>query len=270
MVGILNIQMTSVVGNKQLNIKKVEHFINKHSDKKLDLVVLPEFFSTGIDHNAFLDNPEDENGGETISAICDIAKKFNTNIAAGTVIEKSGENLYNTSFVINREGKIIDKYRKIHLFNYMGGTEGERITAGNETKVIDLDFGKIGMSICYDMRYPLHYKKLAQRGADIIVSPTAWCIPNEIYNDLDALHYAQEMWIAMNRVRAYDNQIYLISCNQTRAVNKEVQGIGNSMVISPTAEILSNAQNEQGAVYTEIDIQLAKYYRSICPIAQFD
>ena len=172
MTGILNIQVKPIIGNKELNLKKIEHYIKKYSDKNLDLVVFPEFFSTGISHEQFLNYPEDENGGDTIAFIQELAKKYNTNIIAGTVIEKSADKLYNTSFIIDRNGNIIDKYRKIHLFNYMGGTEGERITPGDREVVVDFDFGKVGLGICFDIRYPLHYNKLIKKGADIIVLPT--------------------------------------------------------------------------------------------------
>lgn len=270
MTGILNIQVKPIIGNKELNLKKIEHYIKKYSDKNLDLVVFPEFFSTGISHEQFLNYPEDENGGDTIAFIQELAKKYNTNIIAGTVIEKSADKLYNTSFIIDRNGNIIDKYRKIHLFNYMGGTEGERITPGDREVVVDFDFGKVGLGICFDIRYPLHYNKLIKKGADIIVLPTAWVIPNEIYDDPKTLQYAQEMWIAMNRTRAYDNMVYVISSNQTKRANDMFSSIGHSVIISPAAEIIANAKNDECAIYADIDLDVVKYYRQIYPIAQID
>lgn len=270
MVGILNIQIKPLLNKPEINLKKIEHYIKKHSNKKLDLIVLPEFFSTGINHEYFLTHPVDENGGEIIDFIKELAKKYNTNIIAGTVIEKSEEKLYNTSFAINRSGETIAKYRKIHLFNYMGGTEGDRITAGDQEIVVDFDFGKVGMAICFDIRYPLHFKKLAKLGADIIVLPTAWAIPNEIYNDSETLKYAQEMWIAMNRTRAYDNMVYLVISNQTKKSNDQFSCIGNSLMISPTAEVIANAKDQEGAIYSDIDLQPVKYLRQTYPIAQID
>ena len=76
MSGILNIQFKPAKGKKDVNLKKVEYYLEKSSDKKLDLVVLPEFFSTGIDHESFINAPEDEYGGETIKFICELAKKY--------------------------------------------------------------------------------------------------------------------------------------------------------------------------------------------------
>lgn len=270
MTGILNIQLMPKLGDKEFNLKKVELFIKKYSDRKLDLVVLPEFFSTGVDHEAFLNAPEDENGGETIKTICEYAEKYNTNIVAGTVIEKAGDKLYNTSFAINREGKIIEKYRKIHLFNYMGGTEGERITAGDRYVAADFDFGKVGMAICFDMRYPLHYKKLAQMGAEIIVLPTAWIVPNEIYDDVESRRFAVNTWDAMNKTRAYDNLVYCVSCNQCGRVDDNMSGLGHSMIVAPTSEVLANAKDSQCAVYADVDLEVVKYYKSIYPIANID
>jgi len=270
MAGILNIQLKPTLGDKEINLKKVEHYIKKNSDKKLDLVVLPEFFSTGVCHESFLNDPEDENGGETIKKIQELAKKYNTNIVAGTVIEGAGDRLYNTSFVINREGEIVDKYRKIHLYNYMGGTEGDRITAGDRLVVVDLDFAKIGMAICFDGRYPLHMKKLAQMGAEIIVMPTAWLVPNEIYEDKEALEFAKTTWLSTNRIRAYDNHVYFVSSNQCGKINDIVAGLGNSLIVAPTSQILADAKDSQCAVYADIDLELVKYYKSIFPIADID
>ena len=270
MTGILNIQFNPTLGKKEVNLRKVEHYIKKNSDKNLDLVVLPEFFSTGIHHESFLSVPEDENGGETIKTVCEFAKKYNTNIVAGTVIEKSNDKLYNTSFIINRCGEIVNKYRKIHLYNYMGGTEGERITAGNQAITVDLDFGRIGLGVCFDIRYPQHYRKLVQDGAQIVVLPTAWIIPNEIYQDKDSLAYAQDMWVAMNRTRAFDNLVYVVSCNQIGQVTALNSSIGTSLIISPTTQVLANAKDTQGGSFADIDLELVKYYKSIYPIANID
>ena len=270
MVKILNIQINPVIGNKKDNLQKIESFIAENSDKNPDLIVLPEFFSTGIDHNSFINSPEPVNGGDTIKFVSELAKKFNTNIVAGSVIEKENNKLYNTTFVINRNGNIVDKYRKIHLYNYMGGTEGERITAGDKIVVTDLDFGRIGLGICYDIRYPLHYKKLAKLGAEIIVLPTAWGVSNEIFEDKAMLKHAQELWIAINKTRAYDNLVYVVSTNQIGKCNDKVSCIGNSMIISPTTEILSNAYNQEGGFLANIDLNMVKLYKTIYPICEID
>ncbi len=270
MIGILNIQFKPIIGDKNANLKIVEKFIDDNSDKKLDLVILPEFFSTGVSHEDFVNSPEDINGGFVISFISDLAKKYKTNIVAGTVIESDNGKLYNTSFVLDRNGSIIGKYRKIHLYNYMGGTEGERITPGNELKVVDFDFGKVGIGVCYDIRYPLHYKNLVKEGAQLIVLPTAWIVPNEIYDNKESLEYTKDMWIALNRTRAFDNMVYTISSNQCGKVNDNISALGSSVVISPTAEVLACADDDNSALYVQLELGIVDYLKSIYPISFID
>ena len=126
------------------------------------------------------------------------------------------------------------------------------------------------MAICFDMRYPQHYRKLTQMGAEIIVLPTAWIVPNEVYQDKEALAFAQDTWIAMNKTRAYDNLVYLVSCNQTGQVNNEFGGIGNSVIVAPTSQILAIAKEDQTAIFADVDLEIVKYYKSIYPIANID
>ncbi|MBR1424130.1 carbon-nitrogen hydrolase family protein [bacterium] len=269
MAGILSIQTNPIIENKKLNLENIKKEIQKNTNNELDLVIMPEFFSTGISQE-FGKNPEDENGGETIRFIQNIAQEFNTNIIAGTVIEKTDNKCYNTTFAINRSGDIIGKYRKIHLFNYMGGNEGNLITPGNKEVVVDMDFCKVGLAICFDIRYPLHFKKLAKMGAEIIVLPTAWVIPDEVFENKDTLRYAQEMWISMLRTRAYDNMVYLVSSGLTKKVDEKRSCLGTSLIISPTAEILAKANTEEGSIYAQIDTKAVNYLKSIYPIADID
>jgi nitrilase len=266
MAKLLNIQLKPTLNNKELNLKKIEFFIKKFANKNLDLVVIPEFFSTGMCFETFKATAENENGGETIKNICNLAKKYSTNIIAGTVIEKNNDKFYNTSFLINRNGEIINKYRKIHLYNYFGGNEGEIITAGEDLVVADFDFGKVGIAICFDLRFPLHYQKLAQIGAEIIVQPSCWAVPADIFNNKDHLKFAQDTWLSMNKIRAYDNMAYVVCSNLINKVSSDFYAIGNSAIIAPTSQVIKNAKNEQGAIFADIDLELVKYYRSICPI----
>lgn len=264
---ILNIQIKSVCNNVESNLKKIEYFLSKNADKKPDLVLMPEFFSTST---AYINNAENEDGGETIKFISELAKKYKTNIVAGSIVRKADKKLYNTSFAINRDGVVIEKYDKIHLFDYLGGTEGNEITAGKEIKIAEFDFAKVGLAICFDVRYPLLFKELAKSGVDIIVLPTAWLVPGEIYNDRNQLQTAKEMWISMLRTRAYDNMCYFVVSNQTKDIMKGFFGIGNSMIISPTAEILAKIDENEGAISAEVEFETLKYLRNLFPIAKID
>lgn len=267
MAGILNIQINSLMRSKEANFSKIDYYMRKNIDKKLDLVVLPEFFATNID---YVDFAEPEYGGETIEFIKSLAKKYHTNIIAGSVVREVNERLYNTTFAVNREGEVIETYDKVHLFNYMGGSEGERIEAGKDIKIANFDFAKVGMTICFDMRYPTYIREIVRKGAQIIVMPTAWLVQREIYDDEKTLAYAQDMFKAMCRTRAFDNMVYLVVSNQTKECGKSWRGLGKSMIISPTAEVLAEAELKECALYSEVEIDAVEYLKSIYPITSID
>ena len=265
MAGILNIQIKSVLNDKNINFRKIEHFIKRNADKELDLVVLPEFFAT---NNNYLETIEPNDGGETIKFIKELAKKYNTNIIAGSVVRKDKDKFYNTSFAINRSGKIVQTYNKIHLYNYFGGNEGEKITAGNEIAIAEFDFARVGMAICFDIRFPLHFQNLIKENVDIITIPCAWLVPDEVYNNQECLEIATNMWKSICKTRAYDSGVYLIISNQTKEAAQNLYGLGSSMIIAPNAQILADAKDKECGIYANIDINVVKYMRQLFPIAK--
>ena len=266
--GILSIQFRPKLGNKTANLNKIEELLKRNEDKKLDLILIPEFFSTGICHNAMINEPEDEYGGETIEKIASLASKYKTNIIAGSIIEKVNDKLYNTSYAINRNGETIAKYRKIHLFNYLGGTEGERITPGNEPVVVDFDFAKVGMSICFDIRYPLHFRKLLQMGAEIMVCPTAWAYLNS-QSDLEK-ETTKNVWCSLNVARAAENLVYFISADICGKVDSFLSASGNSMIVSPTGNVLQNAGEEEGTIFEEIYLNIVRDFKKSYPVVEIE
>lgn len=266
MAGILSVQFNPVIGNKEANLQKVYELIEKNSDKELDLIVLPEFFSTGIDDNAFITNPEAPDGGDVVEFMQQTAKRFNTNIVCGSVIIQEGANRYNTSFVINREGRVIAQYRKIHLFNYFGGNEGSYITPGDKTLVVDLDFGKVGVSMCFDIKFPMLYRELIKQGAEIIVSPSAWSALTSL-SDKEKDDFAAT-WRAMNVCRAAESLVYFVTANLTGNANKFLYSIGNSMICAPMGEIIENAGTDENSIYAEADLSLVRKLKTTVPVAE--
>ena len=255
------------MGEADNNLVKVENFIAENASKKLDLVVLPEFFATGFDYAR---DCEPENGGKIIEFISELAKKYNTNIIAGTVLRRKSDGLYNTSFALNRKGEVIAEYDKIHLFDYFGGSEGSVTKAGNKVVTVEFDFAKVGMAICFDIRFPLHFNKLIKENVDMIVVPTGWLIPNEIYNDENSLKIARDMWKSMCRTRAYDNMTYFVISNLTQSAISGFSGLGTSMVITPTAEIIAEAHDKECAIFAQIDTDIVKYLKQVFPVAELD
>lgn len=262
MAGILSIQYKQIVNDKQANLLKIAEILEQNSDKTLDLVVLPEFFSTGICDEMYTDT-EPSDGGKTVKFISELAKKYNTNIIAGTVIEKDDDKLYNTMFVLDRNGQAAGKYRKIHLFGYMGGNEDKALTAGDKEVVIDLDFARVGLSICFDIRYPLHHRKLAQAGAEIIVSPSAFSYPASL-SDEDKFAFINT-WRSLNVTRATENLVYFVTSNLLGKSYPYLYSIGNSMISDPWGRILADAKEDETSVYAAISLMAGKEIRKIYP-----
>ena len=266
--GILCVQYNPILGDKAGNIEKASEIINQYSDSKLDLVVLPEFFSTGICDKSFINEPEDENGGETIKSICEIAKRYNTNIIAGTVIRLIDGKRYNTSFAINRKGEIVAKYDKIHLYNFAGGNEDKFITPGNEIVVVDFDFAKVGMSICFDIKFPMHYKKLIQKGAEIIASPSGW-ITLSAFSEQVKTDFVKT-WQGMNMCRASETLTYFATANLVGLANKELYCVGNSMICDPLGAVIAGADTYESGVYGEIDLSVVRDFKKLYPISNME
>lgn len=266
---ILTIQISPKIGDKLYNCNKAAQMICDNAENGLDLVVLPEFFSTGIDDRSFVSQPEEEKSSQVLAYFSQIAKQFKTNIICGTVIEKTkDEKLYNTSYAIDRKGAIIGKYRKIHLYNYLGGNEGKTICAGNTPVVINFDFAKVGMSICFDIRYPLLYKTLIKMGAEIIVSPSAWCTLSRS-NEEDIADFIN-CWRALNISRGAENLVYFVSSNLVGTSNLFLYSVGNSMIINPMGKILANAQNTENATCQVLDMSLVRKLKKEYPVYNLD
>lgn len=268
-VRILNIQLNAKMGDRLYNCNKVGRFISNNAKNGLDLVIVPEFFSTGIDGTSFVEHPETQENSGVLAYFSELARQFSTNIICGSVIEKTPENkLYNTSYALDRKGKIVGKYRKIHLYNYLGGNEGNTITPGNTPVVADFDFAKVGMSICFDIRYPQLYKSLIKMGAEIIVSPSAWCIPSA--SSADEIADFINCWRAFNVSRAAENLVYFITSNLIGINSRYLYCIGNSMITDPYGKIISNGQNSECAVYEKLDMETVRKLKKQYPIYSID
>lgn len=266
---VLSVQFNPTLGDKLKNCNRIGEIISDNSKDGLDLVVLPEFFSTGIDHSALTENPEEESKSPTLAYFSELAKQFGTNIICGTVIEKTIDNkLYNTSYAIDRKGAIVGKYRKIHLYNYFGGNEGSTTSPGDTPVVVNFDFARVGMSVCFDIRYPLLYKNLIKMGAEIIVSPSAWS--NLASANSDEMADFINCWRAFNVARASESLVYFVTSNLVGKSCPFLYSIGNSMITNPLGKILDNAQNNECALNQKLDMHLVRKLKKEYPVYNLD
>ena len=254
-IEILAVQMGSVIGNLGVNIEKVRNLLEDSLSNKLaDFVFLPEVWTVGWDCQSFPSCSEEINNAESVKMLQEIAKKYSTNIIGGSFIEKGKDrNLYNTCPVINRNGEIVCTYNKNHLFSYYGCAEGDFITSGKKPVMVELDGVKIGLSICYDIRFPEIYRAYRKAGADILVNVAAWGANKKI------------PWDSMTTSRAVENQTYFVALTQTGEI-KDGANLGHSMILDYNGNILSEIDKIEGGIYATIDLEEMYEFREKCKI----
>lgn len=224
------------VESKQERLRRVEEIID--SLKGMDLIVLPELWNIGFfSFDKYYTESETLNG-ETMSRLVSKAAQVNSYIFTGSIVEHSNDKYYNTCAMINRQGEIIGSYRKMHLFG-LGSAESKLLSPGEETVVINTEFGKIGLSICYDLRFPELFRRLIDQGAEVILNCSAWPYPRV------------EHWSILNRARAIENQCYFISCGCAGSNNGNAL-IGRSMIIDPWGTIVNSGAEKETILKSEI------------------
>lgn len=234
---------------KIARINRVESMIDKL--KGQDLIVLPETWATGyFAFDRYVDESEEING-EFVQRFSSKAKEVQSYLFAGSFIERNNGKFYNTSVLFSPDGDLIGTYRKIHLFRY-GSQEGKILTRGNEITVVDTDFGKVGLSTCYDLRFPELYRAQVDLGAELLLVTSAWP------------HARLEHWKIFNTARALENQCFLISSNCVGNTHGVHLG-GHSQVVDPWGIVMASGGDEETIVKTEIDPSQIAHIRETFP-----
>ncbi len=225
--------------------ENVERVVTLVDGLDADLIVLPELFAQCRDFTKAEPIP-----GPTTDVFTRVAHEKSAYLVMGSMLESDSDgHIYNTSLLIDPRGEIIARYRKIHLFSYRS-KERRSLTPGTDVVVADTPLGTIGMSICYDLRFPELYRALVKKGAEIIVCPAAWPYPR------------LEHWITLNRARAIEEQCYLISCNQTGTPVPQFTFFGRSMVTDPWGDIIVTASDGEAVIRAPIDANVARAIRT--------
>lgn len=232
-ITIASIQFAPKAGDIFNNLKIIEKRVGEAAKKGADFVVLPEICDIGYDlkivkkYVAAIPNP-------SIKKLAMLAKENKVNIIAG-LAEKRGNVLFNTAVLLDRTGRITAKYDKTHLCPFPSVEEHKIFRAGSRIFVKKVEGIKVGFSICYDIRFPEIYRKMALQGAEIIFHPTAF--PLSRINTLVTCLCARTM----------ENQFFMASANQCGRVGKALFG-GSSMIIGPDGVVLAKAPKNKGAV----------------------
>jgi predicted amidohydrolase len=249
---LVGIQFTAQPGQKEHNLRRAEELMVGAASFNPDLIVLPEVFTTAGAYDQYMELSE-EIPGPTIDRLAELARKLSSNVICGSIVERCDGRLFNTTVLLDRQGDILAIYRKIHLFSYYGSREGEVFARGNQAVVAATDIGSIGLTICYDARFPELYRALAQAGATIIASPSAWPYPR------------LEHWFLMHRSRAVENQVFYIAPNLVGMVGAR-RYLGNSLIIDPWGSVLACGGEQEGVVVVRIDLDQVDRLRGEFPL----
>lgn len=255
---ILSIQMSSVIGDKEANFHKVMDLINNNLKKGTDIVILPEVWTVGWMPKLFKDSAENIEESETIEFLSELAIVYNTNIIGGSFITEKDGKFYNTCPVINRDGELVVTYNKMHLFSYYGCDEGKFVQNGENPVLIDIDGVKIGLTICYDIRFPEIYRAYRKAGADLLVNMAAWPMSRAVH------------WESLSKARAIENQCFMVALTQSGLIEGEEYNLGHSRVIDFNGEVVSEIKNTkgsgEGAMFAEIKFKEMYEFREKCTV----
>ncbi|MBR4019682.1 MAG: hypothetical protein IKI99_00045 [Firmicutes bacterium] len=224
--------------DKDDNLRRTLALIDKamtvHS--KADLICLPEMYYT---------NPTRKNL-DTIGmplwnpltiALADYARKYHVNIVTGCFPWKSRNGLYNTCLCLDRDGAIVEQYSKTHLFDGLGLKESDLVKAGDEICIVDFDFGRVGMAICYELRFPEYLTRICKEGVELLCIPTAFYRPRT------------ENWDVLTRAAALQNQVFVCAVNQCNRFY-----LGKSRIVDPDGRVLAEIEEGEGFAYVEADL----------------
>jgi len=264
-----------VGADKQKNLETASAAVREAKKKGADLIMLPEMFNCPYSNDSFPGYAEEvpfDIAGEAVKfngdakehpslhAISNMAKENGVWLIAGSIPERHDSNLYNTSLVCNPEGLFVAKHRKVHLFDIdvpgkMTFKESDTLTPGSSFTSFESPFGKIGVGICYDLRFPEYAMLLAKAGCSIL------CYPGAFNMTTGPAH-----WELLQRGRAVDNQLYVATCSPARNPESAYQAWGHSTIVGPWGDIVATTEHEPDVVVAEVDLQRVDEVRTSIPV----
>ena len=248
------------------NLKKTEKLIHKAIKQKTDFILTPEVSSLfSLNKKQLLKVCKSMNEDNYIKGIKIIAKKYKKWILIGSVIIKiSKTKLVNRSVLIDNNGKIRTFYDKIHMYDVVLSKrekyfESKTFSAGNKLKLFNLPWGKLGLSICYDLRFPNLYRKLSKSGSLFISIPSAFTETT-----------GKKHWHTLIKARAIENFCYILAPAQGGTHYNGRKTYGHSMIVSPDGKILKELKKSEGVITVSINQNLPKKLRKVIPSLKSD
>jgi deaminated glutathione amidase len=245
--------------SKAENLERMEPLVARAAATGADLVLLPEKWNGLGSHEILHDVAESLDGGETVDAMSGWARTHGITLVGGSIAERreGREKLSNTCVVFDPQGEIAAVYRKIHMFDVeVGGVvyrESESEEPGDGPLGCDVEGWKLGLTVCYDLRFPELYRILAVEGAELVTVPAAF-----------TLFTGKDHWELLLRARAVENQCYVAAANQWGIVEGKAS-FGRSSIVDPWGVVLAQAPDEDGVISAELDREHMERIRRTLP-----
>jgi len=239
---------TPAVKSKRQSLEIGVQYVERAAAQGAKLVVLPEMFCCPYQNDAFAPNAESA-GDDIWQALSGVAKACRVILVGGTFPELGEEGLlYNTCFVFNEQGEQIARHRKMHLFdiNIPGGQrfkESDTLAAGNEITLFDTPWGKLGVMVCFDVRFPELARLMALGGASAVIVPGAFNMTT-----------GPAHWELLMQARAVDNLTYVLACASARDESAGYVSYANSLVISPWGKTIARLDAQPDILYAQLDL----------------
>lgn len=238
-----------VAENKKENISNAKQFIEAAASKGAKIAALPEMFNCPYSNIYFKEYAEEYPDGETIKMLSEEALKNNIYIIGGSIPEIDNEGkVYNTSYVFDNNGNLLAKHRKAHLFDIdikgkITFKESDVLSPGNDITVFDTEWGKIGVMICYDIRFPEFARKMALSGVKAIFVPAAFNMTT-----------GPAHWELSFRCRALDNQIYMFGISPARDESGCYVAYGNSIAANAWGEVIGKLEEKEDILFVDVNL----------------
>lgn len=248
-----------VAAHKAANLRHADELLAKAAADGAQIAALPEMFNCPYENSCFPVYAEPA-GGESWQALSRMAKKYGLYLVGGSVPELEGGRIYNTSYIFSPDGKELARHRKVHLFDIdiPGGQrfmESDTLAPGHRITVADTPFGKLGVAICFDIRFAELFRVMGDRGAQLIIVPAAFNMTT-----------GPAHWDLTFQMRAIDQQCFVAGCSPARDGAASYVAYGNSLVCDPWGNFLLHMDEKEDVQVVELDLDDLTKYRSQIPI----
>ena len=253
-----------VYGTPEQNITAVRQMLdtcdgNSCTGPVIDFLVLPEIFTCPYDNKCFPKFAQSD-GGTVYRFLSELARDRRMYVIGGSVPELEDGKIYNTSYVFDRRGALIGKHRKVHLFDIdvKGGQyfkESDVLSAGDTITVFDTEYGKMGVCICFDIRFPDLFMEMRDAGANMVFVPAAFNMTT-----------GPAHWETLFRSRALDQQIFMLGCSPARDENASYVAYGHSILTDPWGRVVKELGAEEGILAAQIDLDTVESVRQQIPL----